>query len=215
MSALVILFASSTATETRTVRTGTSNFLTVNGRTEAWRLFLNDPKSLVPRTRSRQGRHGGGAGDVQRDAGSRRGQPAVAIDSGYFAAIADVGLLGLAAMMAIFGRLIFLARRFASRGSRAGWLALGLMAVLMIDAVTRASFTGFPTAFLALLLAGLAVRAAIEATRCCGWGRRPPVASLSEPLSIGLVGLIAAGHSGIPAMRGRSRGAGRGEPRLP
>jgi hypothetical protein len=41
-------------------------------------------------------------------------------------------------------------------------VALGLTAVLMIDAVTRASFTGFPTAFLALLLAGLAIGAAIE-----------------------------------------------------
>jgi hypothetical protein len=162
VSAVVILFASSTATETRTVRTGTSNFLTVNGRTEAWRLFLNDPKVWFL---------GHGVGKVgtaaERATYSVTQDPneasrQIAIDSGYFAAIADVGLLGLAAMMAIFGRLIFLARRFASRGSRAGWLALGLLAVLMIDAVTRASFTGFPTAFLALLLAGVAVGAAIE-----------------------------------------------------
>jgi hypothetical protein len=34
--------------------------------------------------------------------------------------------------------------------------------VLMIDAVTRASFTGFPTAFLALLLTGLALGAVLE-----------------------------------------------------
>ena len=172
VSALVLLFASSTATETRTVRTGTSNFLTVNGRTEAWRLFLNDPKVWFL---------GHGVGKVgtaaeratyevtqDPDEASRQ----VAIDSGYFAAIADVGLLGLAAMLAVFGRLIFLARRFAARGSRAGWLALGLMAVLMIDAVTRASFTGFPTAFLALLLAGLAVGAAIEGDPELRLGRR-------------------------------------------
>jgi hypothetical protein len=162
LSALVILFASSTATETRTVRTGTSSFLTVNGRTEAWRLFLNDPKVWFL---------GHGVGKVgtaaERATYSLTQDPneasrQIAIDSGYFAVIADVGLLGLAAMMAIFGRLITQGRRFAARGSPAGWLALGVTAVLMIDAVTRASFTGFPTAFLALLLAGLAIGAAIE-----------------------------------------------------
>jgi hypothetical protein len=162
VSALVILFASSTATETRTVRTGTSGFLTVNGRTEAWRLFLNDPKVWFL---------GHGVGKVgtaaERATYKVTQDPSeasrqIAIDSGYFAAIADVGLLGLAAMLAILGRVILLGRRFAARGSPAGWLALGLVAVLMIDAVTRASFTGFPTAFLALLLAGLAVGAAIE-----------------------------------------------------
>lgn len=163
VAALALLFASSTATETRTVRTGTSsNFLTVNGRTEAWRLFLNDPKVWFL---------GHGVGKVGTAAeratykvtqDPNEASRQIAIDSGYFAAIADVGLLGLAAMLAIFGRLIYLARRFASRGSPAGWLALALMAVLMIDAVTRASFTGFPTAFLALLLTGLAVGAAIE-----------------------------------------------------
>jgi hypothetical protein len=162
VSALVILFASSTATETRTVRTGTSNFLTVNGRTEAWRLFLNDPKVWFL---------GHGVGKVGTAAeratykvtqDPNEASRQIAIDSGYFAAIADVGLLGLAAMMAIFGRLLVRARHFAIRGSPAGWLAMGLVAVLMIDAVTRASFTGFPTAFLALLLAGIALGAAIE-----------------------------------------------------
>ena len=129
MSALVILFASSTATETRTVRTRTSNFLTVNGRTEAWRLFLNDPKVWF--LGHGVGKVGTAAERATYSVTRIPTRPAgrVAIDSGYFAAIADVGLLGLAAMMAIFGRLIFLARRFAARGSRAGWLALALMAV--------------------------------------------------------------------------------------
>lgn len=162
LSALVILFVSSTATETRTVRTGTSTFLTVNGRTEAWRLFLNDPKVWFL---------GHGVGKVGTAAeratykltqDPQEASRQIAIDSGYFAVIADIGLLGLAAMLAILGRLLARARHFAARGSPAGWVALGLTAVLMIDAVTRASFTGFPTAFLALLLAGLAIGAAIE-----------------------------------------------------
>jgi hypothetical protein len=162
VSALVILFVSSTATETRTVRTGTSSFLTVNGRTEAWRLFLNDPKVWF------LGHGVGKVGTAAERATYKLTQDPheasrqIAIDSGYFAVIADVGLLGLAAMLAIFGRLLVRARRFATRGSPAGWLAIALTAVLMIDAVTRASFTGFPTAFLALLLAGLALGAAIE-----------------------------------------------------
>jgi hypothetical protein len=162
LSALVILFVSSTATETRTVRTGTASFLTVNGRTEAWRLFFNDPKVWF------LGHGVGKVGTAAERATYKLTQDPheasrqIAIDSGYFAVIADIGLLGLAAMMAIFGRLIIQARRFAARASPAGWLALGLTAVLMIDAVTRASFTGFPTAFLALLLAGVAIGAAIE-----------------------------------------------------
>lgn len=162
LSAIVILFVSSTATETRTVRTGTSSFLTVNGRTEAWRLFLDDPKVWF------LGHGVGKVGTAAERATYKLTQDPneasrqIAIDSGYFAVIADVGLLGLAAMMAIFGRLLVQARRFAIRGSPAGWLVLGLTSVLMIDAVTRASFTGFPTAFLALLLAGLALGAAIE-----------------------------------------------------
>jgi O-Antigen ligase len=162
VSALVILLVSSTATETRTVRTGSSSFLTVNGRTEAWRLFLNDPKVWF------LGHGVGKVGTAAERATYKLTQDPneasrqIAIDSGYFAVIADVGLLGLAAMLAIFGRILFRGRQFAARGSPAGWLALGLTAVLMIDAVTRASFTGFPTAFLALLLAGLAIGAAIE-----------------------------------------------------
>ena len=69
---------------------------------------------------------------------------------------------------------------------------------------SRASFTGFQRRFL-LYWPGSRSAPRSKATRCCGWGSPPPVASLSEPLSIGLVGLIAAGHSGIPAMRGGSR----------
>jgi hypothetical protein len=34
----------------------------------------------------------------------------------------------------------------------------------VLDAVTRASFTGFPTAFLILLLVGICLAAAAEAT---------------------------------------------------
>ena len=43
---------------------------------------------------------------------------------------------------------------------REGWLALALVIALTIDALTRSSFTAFPTAFLGLLLVGVALGAA-------------------------------------------------------
>jgi O-antigen ligase len=160
--AVAVVAVSSSATESRTVRTGTSTFLTVNGRTEGWKLFLGDPEVWVV---------GHGVGEVgtaaeratyrisqdPNEAGKRW-----AVDSGYFAVIADVGLLGLMALLAIFVRLIGRTLPLARQGSAPAWLALGLVSVLMIDAVTRASFTGFPTAFLALLLTGIAVGAALD-----------------------------------------------------
>jgi hypothetical protein len=161
-TAFVVLIVSSNTTESRTIRTGTSTFLTINGRTESWRIFLGDPAVWVL---------GQGVGEVgtaaeratyaisqdQDDVGERG-----AVDSGYFAVIADVGILGLVALLAIFGRVIDISSRYARIGSRAAWLTLVLAAVLMIDAVTRASFTGFPTAFLAMLLIGVALGAALE-----------------------------------------------------
>jgi hypothetical protein len=83
-----------------------------------------------------------------------------AVDSGYFAVIGDVGLLGLAALLTVFGRLLVLGVRSGRQGSSAGWLAVALLTVMLIDAVTRASFTAFPTAFVGLLLVGVALAAA-------------------------------------------------------
>jgi hypothetical protein len=161
-TAFVVLIVSSNTTESRTVRTGSSTFLTINGRTESWRIFLGDPEVWVL---------GHGVGEVgtaaeratytisqDRDDVGEGG----AVDSGYFAVIADVGILGLVALLAILGRVLGISSRYARMGSRSAWLALALAAVLMIDAVTRASFTGFPTAFLAMLLIGVALGAALE-----------------------------------------------------
>jgi hypothetical protein len=161
-AAFAVLIVSSNTTESRTVRTGASTFLTINGRTESWRIFLGDPEVWVL---------GHGVGEVgtaaeratyrisqdKDDVSAQR-----AVDSGYFAVIADVGILGLIALFAILGRVVGISTEYARTGSGAGWLALALAAVLMIDAVTRASFTGFPTAFLAMLLIGLSLGAALE-----------------------------------------------------
>ena len=81
----------------------------------------------------------------------------IAVDSGYFATVADVGIVGLLILLALFARILALGVAATRWGDVAGWLVLGWMIVLLIDAVTRASFTGFPTAFLGMLLVGLGI----------------------------------------------------------
>jgi hypothetical protein len=161
--AIAILAVSSDATQSRTVRAGPSFFLTVNGRTEGWAIYLNDPK--VWAVGHGVGKVGTAAERARYDISQTREdieERGYAVDSGYLAVIADVGLVGLAVFLALVLRIIMLAKRSIRRGSDAGWLALAFVSVLMLDAVTRASFTGFPTAFLGFLLVGLALGAANE-----------------------------------------------------
>jgi hypothetical protein len=56
----------------------------------------------------------------------------------------------------VFARIFEKARTVARAGNRSGWLAMGLLTVTLLDALTRESFTGFPTAYIALLLVGVA-----------------------------------------------------------
>lgn len=93
------------------------------------------------------------------------GQQTQAVDSGYFATLADVGILGLGVLLLLLAQLARLSVRLARAGAREGWLALGLLISLLIDALTRASFTGFPTAFVCLLLLGITLAAGAERPR--------------------------------------------------
>jgi O-antigen ligase len=93
---------------------------------------------------------------VGRNQVNERDQSSTVVDSGYFTVLADVGVLGLAALLALFGRLAYLAREACRRGERTGWLALGIIAVITLDALTRDSFTGFPVPWVAFLVLGLA-----------------------------------------------------------
>jgi O-antigen ligase len=154
-----LLVTGAGGTETRTYSSETSS-LTFNGRTSAWKAALGPPSEWP---------FGRGVGKVGTAAdrgkyvlapGPKAAPTARAVDSGYLATIADVGLVGFVVLLALFGRLIVLAWRGTRRGHRKSWLALALIAVLMLDAVTRSSFTGFPTAFLGLLIVGLALSAA-------------------------------------------------------
>lgn len=160
-AAAIVVLVNASATQSR-IYQGTSATLTLNGRTSAWQTAFGTPQQWFI---------GQGVGEVG-TAASRarykisqtvqeaRKNSAKAVDSGYFATVADVGGIGLVVMMAMFTRVFWLGRARASRGDPAGWTALGFLTVLLIDALTRASFTGFPSAFLGMLLVGIALSAA-------------------------------------------------------
>jgi hypothetical protein len=161
-----ILITGAGATQTTSYQAGSTS-LTLNGRTSAWKTALGPPSGWP---------FGRGVGKVgtaayrsnyKLVAGSKTNPnaSAKAVDSGYLAAIADVGLVGLAVLLGLLARLIKLGRAGIRRGHKASWLAVAMLLVLMLDAVTRSSFTGFPTAFLGLLVVGVALAASAEADR--------------------------------------------------
>jgi uncharacterized membrane protein YozB (DUF420 family) len=161
LGSIAIFLSTEQATQTRTVQSG-SLYLTLNGRTDAWAVALGTPVDWP---------FGQGVGKVgtaaeratftfSRSAADARDAKVEAVDSGYFATIADVGFVGLAVMLVLLGRLFVLARGAARVDSPAGQMALAFLIVLVLDAMTRASFTGFPTAFIGFLLVGVALAAA-------------------------------------------------------
>lgn len=162
-AALAFLIAISGAKETSAVRAGPNTYVTLNGRTSAWATVFGRP-SRVP--------FGLGVGKV--GTAARRAQVGVTadarnaqkkivvVDSGYFATVGDVGLVGLAVFLALIARLLSLGISAAKRRDRAGWLVIGWLAVLLCDAVTRESFTGFPTVHLCMLLVGIGIAASAQ-----------------------------------------------------
>ena len=161
VSGAVAVFAGgSQETSTRQVQVSATHYLTLNGRTELWEDALGNQRSSWL-----FGRGVGATGTA-----SQRAQVTLAggrsenadrggevVDSAYLATVADVGLIGLALLLALLGRIGLLAWNAAKRGERSGWLALGLVTVITLDALTRESLTGFPTAYIGMLLLGLAV----------------------------------------------------------
>ncbi len=211
------------ATERRVVQGGPSLYITLNGRTDAWKVVFSDPSDIP------MGRGVGKVGTANERATykvtrtrqqAEEGSEALVVDSGYFVTVADIGIVGLAALLLLLGRLVLLARRAIARGRPEGWLAIAIVLSLALDAVTRESFTAFPTAFLGLLLTGLALAAASDEpderssrraaarrggvrppvpgrappTGSAARGRPVPSAARGEPdaLSVCLVGLLVA-----------------------
>src|SRR5262249_51771975 len=137
--------------------------LTLNGRTSAWKTALGSPQEwFLGRGVGTVGTAANRARYTLTQSSDAQQHQLSAVDSGYLATVADVGLVGLIVLLGLFGRAIVLARSAALRGDSAGWLVLGLFTVLLIDGLTRASFTGFPSAFLALPIVGIALAAATE-----------------------------------------------------
>lgn len=174
----IVFFTSTSGTETRTVQSG-NMYMTLNGRTDAWRVALGGPIDWP---------FGRGVGEVgtaaeratfelSRTAEEARKSRGESVDSGYFATIADVGFVGLAILLLLLARLFMAARGLVQLGLVSGRVALGILAVLMLDALTRSSFQGFPTAFVGLLLIGVALAAgASERAELRERGRLEPAA---------------------------------------
>lgn len=145
--------------------TGTVNVI-LNGRISAWQAALGDepPAWFLGRGVGEVGTAAERATyTIASDEEIDDGAEIQAVDSGYLAVIADVGFIGLCLLLALFGRLLLLAWAATREVGSAGWVALGLLAALLLDALTRASFTGFPTAYLSLLIVGICLASAREA----------------------------------------------------
>jgi hypothetical protein len=142
---------------TRSVQVNSTTYLTLNGRTNIWKSTLNSPADWI------FGRGVGATGTASQRAtrgltssSSTQAKGGTIVDSSYFTVIADIGVVGVGLLIAFFVRLFEKARAAARRGERSGWLAMGLLTVTTLDALTRESFTGFPTAYIALLMIGVA-----------------------------------------------------------
>jgi len=160
VSGAAALFAvGSQETSTRVVQVSANQYLTLNGRTELWEEALGGERSswIFGRGVGATGTASQRAettltGAADEDAEEGGG----VVDSAYLAIVADVGLIGLGLLLALLFRIALLAWHAAKRGERSGWLALGLLTVMMLDALTRESLTGFPTAYIGMLVIGLA-----------------------------------------------------------
>jgi hypothetical protein len=159
-SAVAFVLAATRPTPGRVVQAGPSIYLTLNGRTSSWREALGQPKTWA--FGRGVGLYGTAAQRATRSTyvtTSGKDAPTAAADSGYLATLSDVGLIGLALLLTLFGRIVVLFRRAIARRDQLGWVGLGLLTVMLLDAALRSSFTGFPTADIVFLLVGLAVAA--------------------------------------------------------
>jgi hypothetical protein len=155
--AAAVFAAASQKTETRSVQVNPTTYLTLNGRTNIWKATLSSPSDWV------FGRGVGATGTASQRAAralasraTKKSSGGSIVDSSYFAVIADVGVLGLGILVTFFATLIARARVAALQGQRSGWLAMGLLSATLLDALTRESFVGFPTAYISLVVVGIA-----------------------------------------------------------
>jgi O-antigen ligase len=168
--AAVIFFAVATDMQSqRAVRVSPHEYLTLNGRTNVWSDALGHSRStwLLGRGVGAVGTASQRANEslVGGKSSSRTAKRGTVVDSAYLAVATDIGFVGLAILLALLGRLAVLARAAAVAGAREGWVALGVLVVMLLDALTRESLTGFPTAYIGMLVVGLALASAAARER--------------------------------------------------
>jgi hypothetical protein len=168
VAGVTALLAAAGAAQTRDVAASPTTYLTLNGRTKLWQSQIgSSPETWL------FGRGVGATGTAaKRAAKSLLGkqklnsrEPSSVVDSGYLAVVADIGGVGLTLLLALFGRLLARGTALARGGDLRGWAALAILVVLLLDALSRESFTGFPTAYLGMLLVGLALSKTEEEPR--------------------------------------------------
>jgi O-antigen ligase len=160
ISGAVTIFAvGSQETATRQVEVSPNQYLTLNGRTELWEEAVGTSGSswVFGRGVGATGTASQRAQITLTGAANEDAEGGGVVDSAYLAIVADVGLIGLALFLAVLARIAALGWQAAKRGERSGWLALAVLTVLVLDALTRESLTGFPTAYIGMLVLGLAV----------------------------------------------------------
>jgi hypothetical protein len=159
-SAVVLVLVATRPTPGVVVQAQPSIYLTLNGRTRSWRAALGRPATWAfGRGVGLYGTAAQRAAQSRLPAGATTVAPTMAADSGYLAALSDVGLVGLAVLLTLFGRILVLLRRAIARNEQLAWFGAGVVVVLMLDAALRSSLTGFPTADIAFLFAGLTIAA--------------------------------------------------------
>jgi len=88
---------------------------------------------------------------------SSAGGPALAVDSMYFAVLADVGLVGAALLLGVLARCLAVCTSAVRDGFASGWVGLALSIVISVDGLTRNTLNAFPSGYLMFLVLGLAV----------------------------------------------------------
>ncbi|NAZ87719.1 hypothetical protein [Kineococcus indalonis] len=145
---------------------------TLNGRLDAWAVAYEGPVTLL------RGNGVGalGAGSTRAEAGlvaaapaydpTRESTPMFAgnsafIDSSWGQVLSDVGLLGVLALLAWVVLHVWWLRGPLRRDVASAWLAAAVLAVSVVDWVSRTTLGSYPTGFTTLYLLGLATGAAL------------------------------------------------------
>jgi len=171
IAAAAFIVGGSDVQSQRAVQVSPNKYLTLNGRTNVWSQALGHSRSTwllgrgvgaVGTASQRAAESLTGTTSTSQSATAKRG---TIVDSAYLAIATDIGFIGLAIFLALLGRLLLLSWRFAEAGATEGWVALGLLVVMLFDALTRESLTGFPTAYVGMLLVGLALASAATRAR--------------------------------------------------